>query len=137
MKILIVGGGGGGGMVDFSKKKNSDWFRWGKKTLPKKYLGKNSGTEKKIYLMVYNADKNILHNYMSGEKFYLHRFVGKKSLTQTKSNPLQPTKSNGQMERKYQPQFGEKEPSTLERERKKSRLGQTQFDVFNKRLKYT
>ena len=120
-----------------SEKKTLRLISLGKKTLAKKYLGKNSCTEKNIYLMVYNADKNMLHNYMPGEKFYLHRFVGKKSLTQTKSNPLQPTKSNGQMERKYQPQFGEKEPSTLERERKKSRLGQTQFDVFNKRLKYT
>lgn len=86
---------GGGGYGWFQQKKETQTDFVGEKTLPKKYLGKNSGTEKKIYLMVYNADKNILHNYMSGEKFYLHRFVGKKSLTQTKSNPLQPTKSNG------------------------------------------
>ena len=64
-----------------------------------------------------------------------------KSLTQTKSNPLQPTKSSGRRLRSaklnYQPQFGETEPATRERERKKSRLGQTQFDDFDKWLKYT
>ena len=49
-----------------------------KKTLAKKYLGKRSCIEKNIYLMVYNADKNMLHNYMPGEKSYLHRSVGKK-----------------------------------------------------------
>lgn len=80
--------------------------------------------------MVYNADKNMLHNYMYGEKNLPPQVCGKKSLTQHKSNPLQPTKSNGRRLRSakhnYQQQFGEKEPATRERERKKSRLGQTQ-----------
>ena len=78
-----------------------------------------------------------------GKKFYLHRrFVGKKSYP-NQSNPLQPTKSSGSRLRSaklnYQPQSGETEPATRERERerKKSRLGQTQFDDFEKWLKYT
>ena len=78
-----------------------------------------------------------------GKKFYHHRrFVGKKSYP-NQSNPLQPTKSSGSRLRSaklnYQPQSGETEPATRERERerKKSRLGQTQFDDFEKWLKYT
>ena len=100
----------------FRKKKNkqtntqTDFV--GEKTLAKKYLGKNSCTEKNIYLMVYNADKNMLHNYMSGEKILPPQVCGKKSLTQTKSNPLQPTKSNGRRLRSANtsPRSGKRSP---------------------------
>ena len=60
-----------------------------------------------------------------GKKFYLHRFVGKKSYP-----PSQMVGASG-AQRKYQPQFGEKEPATRERERKKSRLGQTKYTWFS------
>lgn len=105
--------------------------------------GKNSCTEKNIYLTAYNAAKNMLHHliYVWGKNSTSTDGLRGKSLTQTKSNPLQPTKSSGRRLRSaklnYQPQFGETEPATRERERKKSRLGQTQFDDFNKCLKYT
>ena len=44
-------------MGDFRKKKNG-LISW----------AKNSCTEKKIHLTAYNAEKNMLHHYMSGEK---------------------------------------------------------------------
>ena len=91
--------------------------------------------------MVYNADKNMLHNYMSGEKILPPQVCGKKVLPNPNQIPFNPLSQMvgalGAQSLISLPQFGGKEPATRERERKKSRLGQTQFDVFNKRLKYT
>ena len=80
-------------MGDFRKKKkqtNTQTDFVGKKTLAKKYLGKNSCTEKNIYLMVYNADKNMLHNYMSGEKILPPQVCGKKVLPKPNQIPFNP-----------------------------------------------
>ena len=107
-------------------------FRKKKKLLQRNTWGKGPAL-KKIYILWSIMLTKICYTIIClGKNPTSIGLWEKKSLTQTKSNPLQPTKSNGQMERKYQPQIGEKEPATLERERKKSRLGQTQFDVFNK-----
>lgn len=82
-KILIV-------ISEKKKKENTQIDFWGKKSLAKKYLGINSRTEKNIYLMVYNADKNMLHNYMSGEKILPPQVCGKKVLPNPNQIPFNP-----------------------------------------------
>lgn len=72
--------------------------------------------------MVYNAAKNMLHNYMYGEKNLPPQVCGKKVLPNTNQIPFNPPSRSAK--HNYQQQFGEKEPA--QRERKKSRLGQTQ-----------
>ena len=76
-------------MGDFRKKKNKLLTDLeGKKILKGNTWGKKSCTEKNVSLMVYYAEKNILHCYISGEKFYLQRF-GKKI---HHKSPISPSK---------------------------------------------
>ena len=117
-------------MGDFTKKKLG-LMSW----------GKNSCTEKKIYLTAYNAAKNMLHHYMSGEKILPPQTVwGEKVLPKPNQIPFNPPSqvvgASGAQSLITSRSSG-KRTATRERERKKSRLGQTQFDDFNKCLKYT
>ena len=85
-----------GGYRWFQKKKYpTDWFQGGKacKDIAGKII---SCTEKNIAHDVYNAEKKIVHRYMSGKKF-LTPEVWKKNRSQTNSSiPLPLQKSNGQ-----------------------------------------
>lgn len=67
-------------MGDFRKKKLG-LMSW----------GKNSCTEKSIYLTAYNAAKNMLHHYMSGEKILPPQTVsGEKVLPKPNQIPFNP-----------------------------------------------
>ena len=67
-------------MGDFRKKKLG-LISW----------GKNSCTEKNIYLKAYNAEKNMLHHHMSGEKILPPQTVcGEKVLPKPNQIPFNP-----------------------------------------------